>query len=150
MEHVVNDLAFLERVKGLLSPGGFAVISVPAHMKFWSKEDIAVGHIKRYESTDIVKLANKINMQLEGPIAYGWPWINLGRLVRVASTPSIYKDTAVESQERRSIVSGERIVKLNFLRFLINAVTTYPFWLISRLFNHLDLSEGYVFYLSAY
>ncbi len=147
MEHIEDDLAFLERIKGLLNPSGIAVISVPAHMKFFSRDDVSVGHFKRYESSDIIKLANQINMKLEGPISYGWPWINLGRLARIVTTPVLIKGSNEKSQEQRSIGSGERIKQLNFLRFFINQVTTYPLWLISRLFNHLDLSEGYIFYL---
>lgn len=56
IEHIDDDLAFLNASLNHLAPGGIVVINVPAHMLFYSKYDQVAGHKRRYNRGDIETL----------------------------------------------------------------------------------------------
>lgn len=146
LEHITNPKLFLEKMKSLLKKNSLVVISVPAHMSLWSKHDVAVGHVKRYEKKDmedVSKIFNNGNFVIS---AYGWPWINLLRHLRIFTSDFLYKNAKNLSSKDRSVNSGKRIKKLNIFRFIVNKYTIYPFWIISKLFVKTDLSEGYILF----
>ncbi len=138
-------LEHVEKVKKLLKDKGVIIISVPAHMSMWSKDDEAVGHLRRYEKNDFERVADILGIQDYELLAYGYPWINITRYLRMITTPLVYKKVKDKSQVERSVFSGKSIKKMNPLKFLSNKYVIYPFWLISRLFVKTDLSEGYIF-----
>ena len=146
LEHVEEEELFLEKVKKLLKDKGIIIISVPAHMSMWSKHDEAVGHLRRYEKDDFERVVGFLDIKDYELLAYGYPWINISRYLRMMTTPLVYKKVKDKSQVEKSVFSGKSIKKMNPLRFLSNKYVVYSFWLISRLFVKTDLSEGYVFF----
>jgi SAM-dependent methyltransferase len=48
IEHVRNDVEFLEKIRSLLHAGGVLFATVPACPQLWSAEDIHDGHYRRY------------------------------------------------------------------------------------------------------
>jgi hypothetical protein len=48
IEHIENDVAFLNMINTYCQPGGFVFITVPAYQFLWSKEDKDAGHFRRY------------------------------------------------------------------------------------------------------
>lgn len=54
VEHVDDDLAFLENVRALLRPGGRVYVTVPAYRWLWSVDDVRAGHYRRYSRGEIV------------------------------------------------------------------------------------------------
>ena len=57
LEHFADDKAFLEGAAGLLKPGGQLAVKVPAGKRLYSDIDEASGHYRRYDRTDLEKLA---------------------------------------------------------------------------------------------
>lgn len=57
LEHVQADGAALERVLGLLKPGGSLLITVPAYQWLWSAHDEGHGHFRRYTAGTLRTLA---------------------------------------------------------------------------------------------
>lgn len=49
IEHIEDDLSFLEEIHNLLEPGGMLYLTVPAYEWLWSQEDINAGHFRRYD-----------------------------------------------------------------------------------------------------
>lgn len=49
LEHVADDVAFLRAIGTALEPDGRLYLTVPAHRRLWSPEDVAAGHHRRYE-----------------------------------------------------------------------------------------------------
>lgn len=144
LEHIEEEELFLNKVKEITRKNSSVYLSVPAHMSLWSKHDEMVGHQRRYEKSDINRF-KKIFKDSELLVrAYGWPWINILRLLRIASSSVLYKDAKSLSMEDRSVKSGMRLKKLSILSFLSNKYVLYPFWIFSRLFVMTDLSEGYL------
>ncbi|OPF63508.1 bifunctional 2-polyprenyl-6-hydroxyphenol methylase/3-demethylubiquinol 3-O-methyltransferase UbiG [Hydrogenophaga sp. H7] len=49
LEHIEDDHAELQRVSGLLQPGGHIVILAPAHNVLYTPFDRKIGHFRRYD-----------------------------------------------------------------------------------------------------
>jgi SAM-dependent methyltransferase len=59
LEHIVEDHVAAEEMLRVLSPGGTALIVVPADMALWSDHDTAVGHVRRYDRESLVTVVEK-------------------------------------------------------------------------------------------
>ena len=53
IEHVENDLAFMESMRAHLVPGGKLYLTVPAFRLLWSAADDEAGHFRRYTLKNI-------------------------------------------------------------------------------------------------
>jgi SAM-dependent methyltransferase len=56
LEHVRADEALLSQLVRAVRPGGWLLITVPAGMELWSPHDVSVGHVRRYERTQLERL----------------------------------------------------------------------------------------------
>lgn len=146
LEHLENDNDFISRTYDLLNQHGQLIISVPSRMKYWSIHDETVGHLRRYEKEEIISLltANKFT-EIE-IISYGFPFVNILRMIRILFARRRYKEKKEWSQVKQSRESG--FVQKNFINdiagLIVNKYTTYPLSLFSQSFNSLDLSDGYI------
>jgi SAM-dependent methyltransferase len=48
IEHIEDDVDLLRKVRGVLSPGGFVVLTIPAFQSLFSFDDTRSGHFRRY------------------------------------------------------------------------------------------------------
>lgn len=62
IEHLEDDLGFLQTSLQHLKPGGIVAINVPAHMALYSNYDKVAGHKRRYDSARISALFEKSNV----------------------------------------------------------------------------------------
>jgi len=53
IEHLENDVGFLEKAHRLLAPGGRLLLSVPAFTLLWSQHDVTFQHHRRYRSSQL-------------------------------------------------------------------------------------------------
>lgn len=144
LEHIENDLGALKKWSQFHQAGGKLLISVPAHMQKYSEEDEAVGHIRRYEKTELIKLLENSGYHHIQVLNYGFPLTNLTRIVSIQIQKKLAKDKSL-SPEEKSIKSGvERVNIVNRIAFLFNAITLFPFLLLQPLFFNQDWGDGYV------
>ena len=148
MEHIDDDLLFLARVHDLLKAGGQAVISVPARQKFWSVHDELVGHVRRYEKSELQEKGKQAGFERIVIVSYGYPWVNLLRLPRIWLARSGMSERREWSQQQQTSMSNHRQIPPwlanSALPLMLNRITVFPFALLSRLFSSFDLSNGYV------
>lgn len=56
LEHIPDDRLFFSELLSYVSPGAHLLITVPADRCLWSPHDVAAGHYRRYEKSDLEKL----------------------------------------------------------------------------------------------
>lgn len=143
MEHHREDVAFLEKLKARLSPGGHLLLTVPAHMEDWGFNDDFCGHIRRYERQqlyEILRLADFEKIEIK---SYGVPIYNImkpfyDRAIHSQNTEGAQMDRTAESGGMRLMKNSRQL-----FRFLFNDVTMYPLYVLQRLFYQTDLGKGY-------
>ena len=64
LEHIPEDSAALEQVNHALSPGGLLFVTTPALKYFWTYNDDAVNHVRRYSKADFRTLARDVGFEL--------------------------------------------------------------------------------------
>ena len=62
IEHLDDDLGFLQASLEHLKPRGIVAINVPAHMALYSKYDRVAGHKRRYNSARLYSLFGRSNV----------------------------------------------------------------------------------------
>ena len=53
LEHIKDDERFIEKVNGVLRPGGLVYLTVPAHQWLWSITDVDAVHFRRYSTRQL-------------------------------------------------------------------------------------------------
>ncbi|NNL91468.1 MAG: class I SAM-dependent methyltransferase [Saprospiraceae bacterium] len=61
IEHIEEDVNFVNSCLFHLKPGGKCIINVPAYMHLFSKYDKAVGHVRRYSKSMVTEKFSQIN-----------------------------------------------------------------------------------------
>jgi SAM-dependent methyltransferase len=64
LEHINNDLDEISKAYKCLKKNGNLIISVPAFQHLFSKFDLDIGHIKRYNKKDFKIIAKKIKGEI--------------------------------------------------------------------------------------
>ena len=57
IEHIPDDLRVLQQAYNALKKGGYLFITTPAFQHFWSYNDDAAKHLRRYQQSDFARLA---------------------------------------------------------------------------------------------
>jgi len=64
IEHVENDVEFLNYINKILMPEGYLFIAVPAYNILWSNEDIDLGHFRRYTLRALKKVLGETGFEI--------------------------------------------------------------------------------------
>lgn len=145
LEHIKNDQDVLAEWTKKLKRNGMLLISVPAHQRKFSEEDDWVGHVRRYEKSELFDLLLQSGYQDIKIFNYGFPLGNITRLVSRALHRHKKAERSSDTPEERSIKSGvERISEANGLSFLSNVLLLKPFIGVQSLFFNRDWGDGYV------
>jgi len=56
LEHLEHDERTLQEMSRILQPGGHLVITVPIHRHYYTFDDAYVGHFRRYEVRDLLRM----------------------------------------------------------------------------------------------
>ncbi len=73
LEHIEDDQAALEKLVGLLKPGGYAILTVPALRWLWSVHDDINLHFRRYHRRPLQQLLTQTGFQVRRlKYLFGW------------------------------------------------------------------------------
>jgi SAM-dependent methyltransferase len=140
MEHVHDDVGFIETIAKFVKPGGNLIIAVPGRRDCWSLEDETVGHLRRYDRGDLDAVLRKANLERVSVWSIGVPTINLlfnASLRMIARSGETAKVGL--SQREQTETSGIREIPWktvfpSWVRIILNRVTLYPLFVIQRWF----------------
>ena len=65
LEHIEDTELALDKVHQMLSEGGYAVFTVPAHSWLWNRDDKIAGHKKRYTKKEIISELENAGFKIE-------------------------------------------------------------------------------------
>jgi len=71
IEHVDDDRRVFGEISRVLKPGGVLICSVPLHARCWTRFDDWVGHVRRYEPSDLLALLSGHGFRVDKSAAYG-------------------------------------------------------------------------------
>lgn len=143
MEHVKDDATLLKQLVDFSKR--YVVISVPAKQRLFSYSDKVAGHFRRYEKQDLIRLLEENGLEIMEFIAYGYPFTNWIRIIReqFSKKSSTNMDTP-SGMEAGTKKSGVDLFNVNQLYGRNLETLIKPFYFLSTLFNHTNLSEGYL------
>lgn len=144
LEHIEDDLSVLKQWTHYLKPGGRILLSVPAHQKKYGKSDVLVGHLRRYERSEITTLLEKAGFTDIEMINYGFPISEITRPVANVLARDD-KTNANESMQQKSMRSSHS--RQPGIRRIINFVgekPILPFAAVQRMFYNYDWADGII------
>jgi SAM-dependent methyltransferase len=132
LEHIEDDTAALESWAARVRPGGWLLLSVPAHQSRYSAHDELAGHFRRYEPADITALLEKTGFGQVELREYGMP---LGYLLEIARNAVGKRRLAAEPQasmEQRTGASARLLQPRGALYGSVARFGTAPFRYVQR------------------
>jgi SAM-dependent methyltransferase len=140
MEHVEDDVGFIQKIAQYVKPGGTVILAVPGRRDRWSLEDETVGHLRRYDRDDLVAVLRKAKLSQVSVWSVGVPTINmlfnisLWMVARSGETAKVGL-----SQREQTETSGIREIPWktvfpSWVRIILNRWTLYPLFVIQRMF----------------
>ncbi|WP_189477515.1 class I SAM-dependent methyltransferase [Halioglobus pacificus] len=64
IEHLPDDVSFLDSICSLMCPGAKLYATVPAYPRLWSQEDVVAGHHRRYTLDTFCKLLESTGFEV--------------------------------------------------------------------------------------
>ncbi|HEY1891663.1 MAG TPA: class I SAM-dependent methyltransferase [Steroidobacteraceae bacterium] len=77
LEHMPDDALALEHIARALSPGGRLFVSVPAWQSLWGPQDVAAGHVRRYEPTVLRERMERTGLRIRRMKCWGGPFARI-------------------------------------------------------------------------
>lgn len=74
LEHLPDPGRAIDAIVSLLKPGGLAILTVPGGMRYWSKQDEAAGHYRRFEYDEFASLVKDSGLKIERHYGWGGPF----------------------------------------------------------------------------
>jgi ubiquinone/menaquinone biosynthesis C-methylase UbiE len=84
LEYIKDDVQALREIRSSLKKDGIIFISVPAFQSLWSKHDVAVGHLRRYNTQSLLKVIRQSGLQelrISYFISFLFPFLGLYRII---------------------------------------------------------------------
>jgi len=142
LEHIEDDLAALREWTGHLRPGGQILLTVPAHARKYGKSDEVVGHVRRYERSQLIALLTAAGYGDIRLVNYGFPLTEATRMISnrlIANEKQHLNLSPVERSTRSSFTKPQRIRAL--LSHCDEALFS-PFKVAQRWFYQRDWGDG--------
>lgn len=140
LEHVEHDGILLRSLAKLSDE--YLLLSVPAKQRLFDESDEAVGHFRRYEKTDFIKLIEGQGLEIVEFMNYGYPFTNAVRLLRKVRFKKIAGRRSMESKTQKSGINP--VDPPHWLKPFDLEVLLKPLFWLSLTFNKTNLGEGYL------
>ncbi|HZU54286.1 MAG TPA: class I SAM-dependent methyltransferase [Actinocrinis sp.] len=132
LEHIEDDAGALESWARRIRPGGWLLLSVPAHQSRYAAHDVLAGHFRRYERADLAALLEKAGFSQVESREYGMP---LGYLLEAARNAVGKRKLAAApgaSMEQRTGASARLLQPKGLLYGGVARYGTAPFRYLQR------------------
>jgi glycosyltransferase involved in cell wall biosynthesis len=134
LEHIEDDATTLKEWATRLRPGGWLLLSVPAHQHRYAKADEMAGHFRRYDPAVMTALLTSCGFTDIQIRQYGFP---LGYMLETARNQIARRRLAAsagESLAERTAGSGRLLQPSGSMIGTVNRWGTAPFRVLQRAF----------------
>lgn len=136
LEHIEDDAGALRTWAGAIKPGGWLMLSVPAHQHRYAAWDKLVGHYRRYDPAALAGLAKEIGLEDVEVREYGAPLgyaLEFGRNAVGRRKLGQMNDVGMDE---RTGASGRLFQPSSALSSALTRHGTVPFRRMQRAFRH--------------
>jgi len=127
LEHIEDDRAGVRAIQRLLSPGGFAVVTVPAFPWLWGLQDEVSHHKRRYRMRELASLLESSGLRIVRKTYFNTilfvPIYFARQIMRLLRIRSVESENDVNSPFINSILKRIFLLEISGLRHGL----TYPF-----------------------
>jgi SAM-dependent methyltransferase len=134
LEHIEDDATTLKEWATRLRPGGWLLLSVPAHQRRYARADEMAGHFRRYDPAVMTALLTRCGFTDIQIRQYGFP---LGYLLEAARNQIAQRRLAAspgQSLAERTAGSGRLLQPSGSMIGAVNRWGTAPFRVVQRAF----------------
>jgi len=153
LEHIEDDAAALESIRGNLKMGGHLLLSVPCCRTLLSIWDEYAGHLRRYEVDELVQLLSRTGYQVilfqSGLTAWYFAVFPIAKMLARMRKSSWDQKTANEMTKKSGIRLLSRFTIFDKPLKLFLNVTLLPFFLALEAISARSLSRGYSYHVLA-
>lgn len=144
LEHIGDDEAALRDWVSRLVPGGWLLLTVPAHSRRFGSSDTWAGHHRRYDRADLERLAASAGVEIQRRLCFGFPLGYLIEPVRnLVNRRRLARETATSPAQRTARSGTERTLE-HKLRWLALPQLLAPFCWAQIPFFATTLGTGYL------
>lgn len=136
LEHIEDDEKALTQWAERLRPGGWLLMSVPAHQRRYAAADEVVGHFRRYDPEQLAGLVRKTGFEDVNVREYGAPLGYALEFGRNAIGRRKLKRLSDASMAERTGASGRQFQPGNPAVSALTHYGTAPFRYLQRSFAH--------------
>jgi SAM-dependent methyltransferase len=136
LEHIEDDSSALTQWADRLNPGGWLLLSVPAHQRRYAAADRLVGHFRRYDPDKLVGLVEAVGFQDVEVREYGAPLGYALEFGRNTLASRRLKQMSGVSMEQRTSASGRLFQPSNAAVCALVRFGTAPFRYMQRALPH--------------
>lgn len=116
-EHVEDHHRVAAETARVLRPGGHLLVAVPSGRALWSGHDVALGHFRRYERSDLVDVVRSAGLEVTDVRSWN---VLLRPVVRLRRRSNIEESemspvNPILNAALRAVVASERILPLGRL-----------------------------------
>lgn len=140
LEHIEDDAGALAEWRAHLRPGGWLLLSVPAHARRFGPSDRKAGHFRRYDPEQLAGVLRSSGFNDVVVLSYGVP---LGYVLEWGRNAIARRTEGSGSMAERTAKSGRYLQPPNWLSWPTRAATA-PFRWVQRPFLHTGLGTGLV------
>jgi hypothetical protein len=145
IEHVKDDVGFVRRLATMTHRGGYVVVAAPGCRDRWCLEDETVGHLRRYDRSDLLEVMRRADLKDSKVWSVAVPICNL--LFRLGNRLIEHSGEMGKSElgsREQTETSGLQEIpwKTHFppwVRAVLNPVVLWPFLVLQRAFYDTDL-----------
>jgi SAM-dependent methyltransferase len=141
IEHIPDDVSFIRTLAQHVRSGGFVVLGVPGRKDRWCLEDETVGHLRRYDKEDLMRVMSEAGLEPIEVWSVSVPIANLlfhfgNRLIEHSDREMAKREL---TQQLQTLTSGIREIPFKTVfpvsfRLILNRWTLWPFFILQRLF----------------